>query len=82
MACHAVFVGAADRRRLEAALRRQRAASALVISDDPDAPADSTAIVLSRVGQKIVIDVNLGPLRQAGLQLSSKLLRLARVVRQ
>jgi len=80
--CHAVVIDAADRQRLAASLKSQRAAGALVISDDPEAPVDSTAIVLHRAGSKIVFDVNLRPLRQAGLQLSSKLLRLARVVRE
>jgi hypothetical protein len=80
--CHALFVEAADRVTLAAALRAQRAAGALVVSDDPDSPPDTTAIVLERVGSKLAFDVNLQPVRAAGLQLSSKLLRLARVVRQ
>ncbi|HEX6703413.1 MAG TPA: YfiR family protein [Albitalea sp.] len=80
--CHAVVIDAADRHRLAASLKAQRLSGALVISDDLEAPADSTAIVLHRVGSKIVFDVNLRPLRQAGLQLSSKLMRLARVVRE
>jgi hypothetical protein len=80
--CHAVFIDASDRTRLAASLRAQRAAGALVLSDDADAPRDATAIVLERVGNKIAFDVNLQPVRQARLQLSSRLLRLARVVRE
>ncbi|WP_280151125.1 YfiR family protein [Piscinibacter sp. XHJ-5] len=80
--CHAVFVDAADRQRLAAGVKAQRAAGALVLSDDPDAPAESTAIVLRRVGTRITFEVNLQPLRQAGIQLSSKLLRLAKTVRE
>ncbi|HEY2929752.1 YfiR family protein [Piscinibacter sp.] len=80
--CHAVFVGAADRMRLAAGLKAQRAAGALVVSDDIDAPHDTTAIVLQRIGNRIAFEVNLQPVRQARLQLSSKLLRLARVVRE
>jgi hypothetical protein len=80
--CHAVFIDAADRLRLAAGLKAQRAAGALVLSDDPDAPPDTTAIVLWRIGSRIAFDVNLRPLRQAGIQLSSKLLRLARTVRE
>jgi hypothetical protein len=80
--CHAVFIDAADRRRMAGSLKAQRAAGAMVLSDDPDAPRDATAVVLERVGNKIAFDVNLQPLRQARLQLSSKLLRLARVVRE
>ena len=80
--CHAVFVDAADRQRLAAGLKAQRAAGALVMSDDPEAPPETTAILLRRVGTRIAFDVNLGPLRQAGIQISSKLLRLARTVRE
>jgi hypothetical protein len=80
--CHAVFIDAADRVRLAAGLKHQRAAGALVFSDDPDAPPETTAIVLRRIGSRIAFDVNLQPLRQAGIQLSSKLLRLARTVRE
>ena len=80
--CHAVFVDAADRTRLAAGLKAQRGAGALVVSDDIDAPHDTTAIVLQRIGTRIAFEVNLQPVRQARLQLSSKLLRLARVVRE
>ncbi|HUG25095.1 YfiR family protein [Piscinibacter sp.] len=80
--CHAVFVEAADGGRLAGAVKSQRAAGALLLSDDPASPADTTAIVLHRVGSRIAFDVNLRPVRQAGLSLSSKLLRLARTVRE
>ena len=80
--CHAVFVDAADRAHMAASVRAQRAGGALMVSDDVDAPRDATAIVLQRMGNRIAFDVNLQPVRQAGLQLSSKLLRLARVVRE
>jgi hypothetical protein len=77
--CHAVFIDAADR-RLAATLKPHDSAGALVVSDDPESPRDATAIVLHRVGNRIAFDVYLQPLRQARLQLSSKLLRLARGV--
>ena len=80
--CHAVFVDAADRMHLAADLKAQRIAGALVVSDDIDAPHDTTAIVLQRIGSRVAFEVNLQPVRQARLQLSSKLLRLARVVRE
>ena len=80
--CHAVFVEAADGGRLAGVVKSQRAAGALLLSDDPASPADTTAIVLHRVGSRIAFDVNLRPVRQAGLSLSSKLLRLARTVRE
>ena len=39
-------------------------------------------VVLARTGTRYAIDVNMQPVRQAGVQLSSKLLRLARTVRE
>lgn len=78
--CQAVFVEAADAGRLAAAVRSQQVAGALLLSDDPASSADTTAIVLHRVGTRIAFDVNLRPVRQAGVNLSSKLLRLARTV--
>lgn len=80
--CHAVFVDAADQVPLAAALKAQRETGALLLSDDAQAPADSTAIVLQRQGTRIGFEVNLRPVRQAHVQLSSKLLRLARMVRE
>jgi hypothetical protein len=79
--CHAVFVDAADRRPA-ALLKAHSAGGALVISDDADASKEATAILLHRVDRKIAFDVNLQPTRQSGLQLSSKLLRLARAVKE
>jgi hypothetical protein len=54
----------------------------LVISDDlVDTPAWAV-IVLRRLGARIGFDVNLELARQSRLQLSSKLLRLARTVKE
>ena len=80
--CHALYVDAADRARVAALLKPLVAGGALVVSDDAEAPKEYTAIVLQRAGNKIVFDVHLQPLRQSQLQLSSKLMRLARAVRE
>ena len=78
--CHALYVDAADRLRLAALLKPLAAGGALIVSDDAQAPKELTAIVLQRAGNKIVFDVHLQAVRQSQLQLSSKLLRLARAV--
>lgn len=80
--CHAVFVDASDRIKSAASLAAQRAHGALVLSDDPEAPTDTTAVVLLRTGARLSFEVNLQSVRQAGIRLSSKLLRLARTVRE
>jgi hypothetical protein len=79
--CHAAFVDAGDPQRKAASMKALRASGVLVFSDDGQAPADA-AVVLQRAGNRIAFDVNLQAVRQARLQVSSKLLRLARVVRE
>ena len=78
--CRVLYVESAERTRLGASLAALSAAGTLVLSDDADAPRDSTAIVLQRAGNKFVFDVRLQPVRTSQVQLSSKLLRLAREV--
>jgi len=80
--CHAAFIDSSDRQRKAASLKALRASGVLVFSDHADATADATAVVLQRTGNKIAFDVNLQAVRRARLQVSSKLLRLARVVRE
>jgi YfiR/HmsC-like len=81
-ACHAAFIDSSDRQRKATSLKALRTSGVLVFSDDAQAPGDATAVVLERMGNKIAFDVNLQAVRQARLQVSSKLLRLARVVRE
>ncbi|MBC7995902.1 MAG: YfiR family protein [Rhizobacter sp.] len=77
--CHAVYLDAADTAR-QAGAKLELAAMALVISDDVESPSPQSAIVLRHVGGRMGFDVNLEAARQARLQFSSKLLRLARRV--
>lgn len=78
--CHAVFVDAAPPDKLP--VRRDlKGAAVLVISDGPRAAADEpSAIRLEEVGGRIAFDVDLAAVRRARLQISSRLLRLARKV--
>ena len=73
---------AASREKNAALLKALRGGAMLVISDDEQVPHDAAGIVLMRAGTKFVFEVNLQPVRQARVQLSSKLLRLARTVRE
>jgi hypothetical protein len=80
--CHAAFVDAAAREKHAVLLKAMRGGGTLVISDDEQAPHDAAGIVLMRAGTKFVFEVNLQPVKQARVQLSSKLLRLAKTVRE
>ncbi len=76
--CHVLYLDAGDTLR-QAAIKTSPT-PVLVISDDVEAPSPQAAIVLRHVGGRVGFDVNLEAARQARLQLSSKLLRLARRV--
>lgn len=78
--CHALFQDHAS--RTTAAVRRQIGnAPVLVVSDEPRID-DAVIVHLVVAGGRIVFDVQLQAARRSGLQLSSKLLRLAREVRE
>jgi hypothetical protein len=80
--CRAAFVDAADRTKHAPLVKGLAELGVFTISDDAEAPARNTAVIMQRVGTRIALDVNLPAVRQARVQLSSKLLRLARAVRE
>lgn len=81
-ACQAVFVDESGPAPPLAVAKPGGLTGTLVISDDlADTPAWA-AIILRRLGARIGFDVNLESARQSRLQLSSKLLRLARQVKE
>ena len=73
-ACHAAFLG---RGELATAGEPAAVPGLLVVSDAPDPAA---AIVLQPNGSKLGFAVHMAPVRRARLQLSAKLLRLAREI--
>lgn len=78
--CHAVFVDA-DARVPGPALRRQlRSLPVLLIGDDQLPAAEAVTIRLGESDGRIAFDVDLAAARRSGLQISSRLLRLARKV--
>lgn len=79
-ACHAVFVDAASRAPAAAQRRELRGLPVLVIGDEPLAAEDAVAVRLAEADGRIAFDVDLATARQSGLQISSRLLRLARKV--
>jgi hypothetical protein len=80
--CKAAFIDAADRSKRPAIVKALSEQNVFLISDDADAPAKTTAVTMQRVGPRIALDVSLPAVRQARVQVSSKLLRLARTVRE
>jgi len=80
--CRAAFVDAADRTKRALMVKNLAEAGVFMISDDAEAPSRSTAVIMQRAGTRIALDVNLPAVRQARVQVSSKLLRLARTVKE
>lgn len=80
--CHALFVEARDGLHAANPAQPGTLASLLVISDDAVLPSPAASVILRAVGSRLGFDVNLHAAREARLQLSSKLIRLAKVVKQ
>ncbi|MDB5895461.1 MAG: YfiR family protein [Rhodoferax sp.] len=80
--CHVAYVDGSDAERL-ALLRRLRGEiPAFVIADRAAIAEESTAIQLRWVDNKIGFEVNMGSVKRSGAQVSSRILRLAKVVRE
>jgi len=80
--CHALYVEARDGLHAANPAQPGTLASLLVISDDAVLPSPAASVILRAVGNRLAFDINLHAAREAHLQLSSKLVRLAKVVKQ
>ncbi|HLF96196.1 MAG TPA: YfiR family protein [Methylococcaceae bacterium] len=78
--CQVLFFNPDAVPRAAELLEALRAAPVLTISDHPVAWPMGTMIVLAVDPQRVVFDINTRRARQAGLDFSAKLLRLARTV--
>lgn len=79
--CHIVFLDSLDRDRWPQIKKGLGGASVLTVSDDPEIGRDGAVIMLFLENKRMAFDIDMNAARQAGLTLSSKLLRLARIVR-
>ncbi len=79
-ACHVLVLGSGDRERWGQIKRDLAGTHVLTVSDDSSISQDGAMIAMSMVNQRIGFDVDIKAARSARLQLSSKLLRLARSV--
>lgn len=79
--CHMLVLAAQDRDNWPQWRRELSGASVLTVSDDPGISAEGAVIGLSADYERISFDVDMCAARAARLNVSSKLLRLARSVR-
>lgn len=78
--CELVFLAGSERARLPALRERLRGAPVLTVADGDGLAREGAMISLALRDRRVVFDVNAGAAREAGLAISSKLLRLARTV--
>lgn len=78
--CHLVYVNAAEFKRAEPQLRVAKAAPVLTVSDVVDFAESGGIAQLVQEGDRMRFTVNLAAARRARLILSSKLLKLAKVI--
>ncbi len=80
--CHAVFICSSAQEVLTRVLEGLRGKPVLTLADSPGAMQRGVALNMNMARDKVSFEANLGAARAAGLQLSSKLLRLATEVQQ
>lgn len=78
--CHALYVSSAESASVPLLVPNLRASGVLLVGDSPSYLQRGVMLNLELEGGRIVFDVNLRSVRQAGLVVSSKALRLARQV--
>lgn len=79
--CHAVFLDASARASQAAVRQRLRALPVLVFGDEPSGSADDVvAVHLVPADGRMAFEIDMAPVRQSRLQISSRLLRLAKRV--
>ena len=78
--CQVVLFSARDLEMLEKAKEALVAANILTVSEDQGIPTPQVIISLSVEGRRVVFSINKKLAQLSGLQISSKLLRLARAV--
>jgi hypothetical protein len=80
-ACQALFVGSSEKRNLAAILDSANSNSVLTVSEISNFAASGGMIGLVEVEGKIRLEVNVDAAKEAKLNISSQLLKLARLVK-
>lgn len=79
-ACHLLVLDGGDRERWAQTRKAIDGAPVLTVTDDDGIAREGAVVALDTEGQRLTFDIDLKAARQARLVLSSKLLRLARMV--
>ena len=79
--CHIIFVSDSEKKRLRLILDSLRGCKVLTVGEVEGFAANGGVINLEIVDNKVRFEVNIDAAERAGLKLSSKLLSLAKIVR-
>ena len=78
--CHVLFIAASEKSRLRLILGSIRQDNILTVGDMPDFCQSGGAVNLNVVESRVKLEINVDATARSGLQVSSKLLSLARIV--
>jgi hypothetical protein len=81
LACHVLFISASEERRLPAIVHALDHFDVLTVSDIPQFATRGGMIEFVKAGNRVRFEINLPSARDAGLSMSSELLRVASAVR-
>jgi hypothetical protein len=81
-ACHVLFIGASEERRVAAIVGELARAHVLTVSDMPAFVDRGGMIQFVTTGGRVRFEIDLRSAQEAGLTMSSDLLRVASVVRR
>ena len=81
-ACHILFISASEERRLTAIVQSLNQTDILTVSDIPQFAMRGGMIQFVATGNRVRFEINLTSAREAGLTMSSELLRVASAVRK
>jgi YfiR/HmsC-like len=79
--CHAAYFAGSNGKRVVAQFKTFEGVCVFTVSDAPDFAAAGGMVELFREGDRVRVAVNLDALERAGIRLSSRVLALAKIVR-
>jgi hypothetical protein len=80
--CHILFIAGSERSRLKQILDSRQGEPVLTVSDVPGFCESGGGINLALAENRVRLEINPAAVQRAGLQVSSRLLSLARLVRE
>jgi hypothetical protein len=80
--CHILFISSSEMNRLPQILQSLKDAKVLTVADMPHFAQNGGIINLITLENKITMEINVAATEKARLQISSKLLKLARIVNE